>query len=737
MAYDLEALTEAFEPGVSAAGVPTPRASTHKLRSAWFQARESWPLREAPVRLLTRERARAAVELTAAGTAHEWSFMGPANVGGRMTCAVHHPTEADRLWAGAAGGGVWHSPDGGLTWSAQWHDEPTLNVGALAFDPDNPDVLYCGTGEANLSADSHPGVGLMRTLDAGASWNLLASAEAAGLPTRIGAVAVDPFDPRHLLVGGVRHAPGTPTGLFASTDGGASWAFVPIAGAGAFFCHDIRFTPHQRGLVLATITARGMQSGIWRSRDGGLGWEQLRGGLPAPDRINRTSLAMAPSDPDVIYAQMATPDPTDPNVSRVLGVFRTEDGGDNWRSIGGQHFAEERQMTYGNTIVVHPEDPNLVLCGGVDLHRTRDGGGHWEQVTRWNDKRGTPTYAHADHHALLMPASRPGVVYDFNDGGMDRSGDSGSTWQNRSSGLATNMFYDLEVAQTDGNFIAGGAQDNGTAVTVDGKPDTYFPIPPGGDGGWVVIDTQDAGRLFSSCQGMVVFRFRGGDPAGQRWKDVSPPEQQFKMWMVFLSLDGRHRGTLFTGSRRVWRTDDDGDTWQAVSAPLDGSDITAVEVARADRNRIYVGTENGGFFRSVDRGETWSGNLASTVLPGFLITRLQSRADNAEIVYATVANFGSRHVFRSIDGGETWTDVDRGNLPDAPVHSIALPADRPGRVYVCGDAGVFVTDDEDTGWSNLTGNLPNVMVVDLVYHERDHTLTAATYGRGIWRLQVD
>jgi photosystem II stability/assembly factor-like uncharacterized protein len=427
MAYDLAALSEPFERDTAGAGPPAPRASTHKLRSGWFQAREAWPFREAPVRLLTRERTRAAGEMAPAGTPHEWSFLGPANVGGRMTCAVHHPTDGERLWAGAAGGGVWHSPDGGRTWSAQWHDEPTLNVGSLAVDPADPDVIYCGTGEANLSTDSHPGVGLMRTLDAGASWHLLASAEAAGLPARIGALAVDPFDPR----------------------------------------------------------------------------------------------------------------------------------------------------------------------------------------------------------------------------------------------------------------------------------------------------------------------FRADDPAGQNWTKVSPPENQFKMWMVFLSLDSRHRGTLFTGSQRVWRTDDDGDTWTPVSAPLDGSDITAIEVSRADRERVYVGTENGGFFRSVDRGETWSGNLASTVLPGFLITRVQSRADDAEIVYATVANFGNRHVFRSTDGGLTWTDIDRGNLPDAPVHSIALPASRPGRVYVCGDAGVFVSDDEGVNWSNLTANLPNVMVVDLVHHEQDRTLTAATYGRGIWRLRID
>jgi photosystem II stability/assembly factor-like uncharacterized protein len=706
-------------------GVPTPRASTHKVRSAWFQARESWPLREPPVGLLTRERARAAVEVPASPGTAQWRPVGPANIGGRMTCAVCHPIAAERLWAGAAGGGVWRSVDAGRSWEPLWHDEPSLNVGALALDPQQPDTLYCGTGEANLSADSHPGMGLLRSLNAGTTWQLLAAADAVGLPRRIGALAVDPFDPEHLLAGGVAHVQGEASGLFVSLDGGVSWARVPFVGDSPYFCHDIRFQPGQQGLVYATISALGSKNGIWRSRDSGASWQQLRGGLPSPDLIGRTSLALAPSDPSVLYAQLS-------RKGTVLGVYRSADGGDTWASIGGAHFVGERQMSYNNAIVVHPEDAGWALCGGVDLHRTTDGGQRWEQVTHWDDERGTPHYAHADHHALVMPTARPGLVYDLNDGGMDCSTDGGSNWENRSNGLAANMFYDLEVAQTDSNMIAGGAQDNGTLATLDGQADSYFELT-GGDGGWVVIDPTDARHLFSTSQGMRIFRFRSTDG----WREVSPPEDQFEMWMVFLSMDSANRQTVFAGSRRVWRTRNDGDSWTPVSGSLDDSDITALEVARADSTRIYAATENGGIFRSTDGGSTWSDNLASTVLPGRTVTRVQSQADNADIVYATVANFGNSHVFRSSDGGLNWVDIDRGELPDAPLLSIALPASHPGRVYVCGDAGVFVLDDQGATWSNLTRNLPNVMVVDLVYHERDHNLTAATYGRSFWRLQVD
>jgi photosystem II stability/assembly factor-like uncharacterized protein len=709
----------------SSAGPPS-SATTHKARSAWFQARESWPLREAPVEMLAQERARAVTEVALATLSGGWSPVGPSNIGGRMTSVVCHPEIAERIWVGAAGGGVWRSSDAGKTWQGLWHDEPSLNVGSLAIDPANPNILYCGTGEANLSADSHPGVGVMRSLDAGTTWQLLAATATVGLPGRIGALAVDPFDPQHLLAGGVSHAQQDVTGLYVSVDGGLSWARQPLVGPAGYWCHAVRFHPERRGLIFVTISAQGSHNGIWRSSDGGAGWEQLGGGLPIPDLIGRSSLALAPSDPNVIYAQLE-------HRGGVLDIFRSDDAGDTWKGIGGAHFATERQMSYGNTIVVHPLDADFMLCGGVDLHRTEDGGQHWSRVTKWNDERGTPGYAHADHHALFMPADRPGWVYDLNDGGMDYSDDAGSTWENRSNGLATNMFYDVEVAATQGTFIAGGAQDNGTLATLDGQQNSYFELT-GGDGGWVVIDRTDPNHLFTTVQHMRMFRHRSSDG----WADVSPPEEDsVKPWMVFVAMDAANSTTLFTGSNRVWRTTDDGDTWTAVSEVLDGSDITAIDIARADSRRIYVGTENGGVFRSTDGGTTWSGNLASTVLPNRTVTRVYSRADNADVVYATVANFGNHHIFRSADGGLNWVDVDRGDLPDVPLLSLALPAAHPDRVYVCGDAGVFSSDDEGATWVNLTDNLPNVTVIDLVYHEEDRTLTAATYGRSIWRLPVD
>jgi photosystem II stability/assembly factor-like uncharacterized protein len=717
-------------------GPPKPRLSRHKKRSVWFQARASWPFREAPVHLLVRERNRAKAMLPAAAAA-QWESVGPTNIGGRMTSIICHPQNPDLIWAGAAGGGVWQSDDAGKTWRAIWRDQDILNIGSLAIDPAKPDVLYCGTGEANLSADSYPGVGLYRSTDGGASWALLAPSSTTGLPTRIGTIAVNPYDSNHLCVGGVgafeaSQLPNDFGGLYMSTDGGASWKRQPFVSANNYWCHAIVFDRVNRGVIFATVTEKGARSGIWMSRDGGATWSQCLKGLPPPEAFGRTSLALAPSDPKVVYAFAESEESAQSDL--LLGVFRSADGGKSWTEIGGDHFAKEGQISYGNTIAVHPKDPDRVICGGVDLHLTTDAGKTWKKVTRWDADRGQPHYAHADHHHLLIPEAAPDRIYDPNDGGLDVSDDGGLSWTNRSNGLAVTMYYDMDVSQSDPRQFGGGAQDNGTLVTETGRSDDFFEIL-GGDGGWMIYDPATADHLYASYYNMGIFRWRSG-----KWTDVSPPASKAEagsVWMVYIAMDPHDSRTVVTGSQRVWLTRNDGALWKPVSSVLDGSPISAIEISEADSKRIYVGTENGGFFRSKDGGKSWSSNLASADLPGHAITRIDStRKLGVNCVYLTVANFGHSHLFRSLDGGKSWQDMDGGQLPNVPHHAVVIHPDNPTTVYVGNDAGVFVSTDAGVSWMNMTSNLPNATVIDLVLQKKESALYAATYGRSLWRARL-
>jgi photosystem II stability/assembly factor-like uncharacterized protein len=738
------AAKSAEEPEVVLVSVPrtkrklhSARLTSHKARSRWFQARAAWPVREAPVNKLLFERLRVAKSLAVPrNVVAHWECIGPTNIGGRITSLVCHPKHPERIWAGAAGGGVWHSKDGGENWASCWNDQDILNIGALAIDPKNPDTIYCGTGEANLSLDSYPGVGLYNSKDAGRTWQLLASTERSGVPRGIGAIAIDPFDSKHLLIGGVgfaevSYAGKSLGGLYSSFDSGVSWERETLVSDQNYWCHSIVFHPTKRRTIFATFTEQGSRSGIWRTTDGGRHWSHLTKGLPPSARFGRTSLGISRSKPQIIYAIAA--DESSESSDLMLGVFRSANGGETWKEISGNHFDNEGQMSYGNTIVVHPTNPNYVICGGVDLHCTKDAGESWRRITRWELNRGDAKYAHSDHHVILMPLSDPGLVYTGNDGGVDRSEDGGSHWKNCSNDLAITMFYDLDVAPSNGDVYGGGAQDNGTIITKNGAPTSFIQIYEG-DGGWIVFDPKDPNHVYCSVYNLDIRRFHG-----KVHKNVSPrasASERESVWMCFITMDPADPNTVFTGSYRVWRTRNDGENWYAVSPKLDGSSISAIEVAPGNSKRIYVATENGGFFRSRDGGDTWSPNLSSSTLPGHTITRLESHPKDADLVYATVANFGHSHVFRTKNGGVTWEDVDFGQLPDVPHHAVVIRNDELDKVYVANDAGVFMLDTASGIWLNLTKNLPNAMVVDLVYHEKDCTLSAATYGRSIWRLKM-
>ena len=273
------------------------RLSHHKVRSRWFQARNAWPVREAPVHTLIRERERAAKALApASNIASSWECVGPTNIGGRITSLICHPQQPDRLWVGSAGGGVWHSNDEGRTWQSCWSDQDILNIGSLAIDANNPGTIYCGTGEANLSADSYPGVGLYKSSDGGKTWQLLTSTEKNAIPKRIGIIAIDPFDSKHILLGGVGLSEVSATGkdfggMYVSFDSGITWKRLTFISAQNYWCHSIVFHPQKKGTIYASFTEQGSRSGIYRSVDGGSKWEQLTKGLPVPAFFGRTSLA--------------------------------------------------------------------------------------------------------------------------------------------------------------------------------------------------------------------------------------------------------------------------------------------------------------------------------------------------------------------------------------------------------------------------------------------------------------
>ncbi|MBY0506706.1 MAG: hypothetical protein K2X03_22495 [Bryobacteraceae bacterium] len=722
-------------------------------RSQWFSDRSAQPGHEADVSALVGARA-------AGNPAIRWESLGPFNVGGRATSLVVDPREPRRVWLGSAAGGVWVSSDSGKTWESVWDDDLVQNIGALALDPRAPHSLFVGTGEANLTLDSYPGTGLYQS--AGGGWALIGGTQRADtgdpLPSRIGAIAIDHVSPRgHILLGSASTVRSEPAGLYEGhelADGSWEWkaisgfvfggdpqSQVPVRASVPYRCHSVLFHP-ERSEAIVSVNLRGWRSGLWRCCDGE--WQQLTKGLPPSEAFGRVSLARAPSDPDVLWAYAGH------RREGMLGVFFSRNGGDTWHATGEDYFAQQRSTHYNNCIAVHPQHPDQVICGGQDLHRSTDGGQTWEQITEFNLPPHDPHYAHADHHALAITPD--GWVYDANDSGLAFSENFGASWQTREAGLVTTMFYDLDVAPTHAEVISGGAQDNGTLVHNLNTPKGLFSRVLSGDGGWTVFNPDDASHLWGSSQHINIAVANNG-----RFRDATPDgldeEETGEVWMSYLAMDtsaGRAQPRpVLLGTTRIWKTIDNGVSWKPASPVLDGSTVTAIEIADANPRFVYAGTQRGGVFRSVDGGNYWSENLAGVDLPYRLITRMESHPQNHRHVLLTIAatppaQKGAErraygHVFLSLDAGLTWRNANPDlRLPNVPHTSLAFETVAPFRAFVGTDIGVFAGrwDGAKYAWENVSGTLPNVIVTDLVYHRGAQALFAATYGRGIYRLDV-
>ncbi len=771
--------------------------TTHKPRSAWFHGSTAFPLREANSREVERR-----MYLDPSAGPQGWEPMGPSNFAGRVTALAIHP-KTRMLFVATAGGGIWRTPDLGKTWVppplalnppighknpsyAQVRSWPSNAVGSLAIDPHNPDHIFCGMGEANGSADNYPGCGIFHSLDGGETWHILAYSDDTGLPRRIGALAVDPGNPKHIRAGGATHNLADPAGLFFSKDGGITWSVENFFNK-SYDCHAVVFGAG--ATIFAAVDARGAGNGIWRSPKPGAKeqeWQGILAGLPDKIQFGRTSLAVAPSHPKTVYALAGN------RHGGVLGVFRSDNGGDSWREIGGRHFRDEQQTSYTNCIAVHPEDPDFVVAGGLDVHVSRNGGKTWVHASDGGALPGTPQAVHDDQHALVV--LKDGTIITGSDGGVYVSSNSGKSWSPRLHGMQTTMFYALDVAPTNPNAMGGGCQDNGTLVRDDRDPPGHFRNVIGGDGIWLVYDREEAQNIFGGYHEAHIFRHRLGER--DLWVNITPPihraERKVKA-IVVMAIDplrrkGRRYKYVYLGTNRIWRTADWGKSWKPVSPDFDGTAVSAIAIAPDDPDYLMVGTNGGGIYRSTDGAKTWSENFAGAEIPPRMITSIEiftrpgppSNPRQPQLSTRALCTVGATglgrvpvpklfhpekgselmrlaysHVFACLGHGDYgWKDADGGQLPDVAYRCCAFETRPPYRTFLGGDFGVMMSDPggfealeqsfnlsnipvaEKFDWRNISGNLPNVIVTGLVYHHDEKTLYAGTYGRGIWRLKL-
>lgn len=694
-----------------------------------------------------------------------WTFLGPGNIGGRTRPLIIDPANPDILYAGAVSGGVFKTTDGGAHWIPTGDLMANLAVNSLAMA--DSQTLYAGTGEGYFREDIRGtamairGDGIFVTHDAAASWTQLPSTKNNDDFHWVNDLAVSAHDPHRIYAA-------TRTGVWRSNDEGATWKRVlPTTVKGG--CLDLALRAGTDGDYLFASCGVFEQATVYRSKNAESddAWTPVL----SPDGMSRTSIAIAPSNPSIVYALAAQ------NPSQVLlGVYRSEHDGDpnTWTlqqsrdgdsvgslilenptsatdsicSDGQQHNSTVPMGWHCNTIAVDPLDPNRVWAAGVDLFRSDDGGKTWGIASFWWD----PSSSHADHHSINFDP-RYGTSNErmivTNDGGVYRTDNARAAiatgpkatcdqrgtsvvWTSLNHNYGGTQFYHGAVTN-DGTQFFGGAQDNGTLWGATAAGSDSWQMIWGGDGGYVAIDPNRQFVVLCESQGGAIVRTADGF-TGHFQSYINPSSDTFLFITPFF-FDPNNTLRLWTGGTRMLRRDSPSATWTSASKTFDGQ-ITSIAIAPGNSSLVLAGTTTGSIYRSTtattDSSATWP-----NVHPrdGWL-SSLAFDPTNANIVYATYALFGGAHVWRSIDAGVTWTAIDNG-IPDIAAHSLAVDPANPSTLYLGTDLGIFVSTDNGASWSH-DDTLPSVITewVTIARGQRGPALYAFTHGRGVWRMEL-
>jgi photosystem II stability/assembly factor-like uncharacterized protein len=646
-----------------------------------------------------------------------WVVVGPTNGAGRMTAIAPHPTVMGTLYAGADGGGVWKTTDAGNSWVTLTDSINNLKVGALAVAPSSPSTIYLGTG-----SEHGRGIGLLKSTDAGATWIFPATVVA----NRFFRISVHPTNPNDLVIG-------TDFGGLRSTDGGTTW--TTVLSNQLYGIDIVRDPTNSQILYAAAIGCDSICGGqVRKSTDGGATWVLKSSGLVGQG-ASYMAIAINPSNPLVLYTSFSAYD----NGNTVSHIYKTTDGAESWSDLTGVSGEPSVnnymgfQAYHDNTIIVSPTNPNVVIAGGIFYIRSTNGG------TTWAIPPFTGDGVHADATDLRYQGS---TIYIANDGGIWSTSDNGETAVARNAGLATREYYAMTNDEVNRNRIFAGSQDNGTDRHLDSGGTAWVNVF-GGDGFDCAVSPNVPSIAYWSIQYGLLFRTKDAANASTSTfaNAVEPfyPTGEQADFGTLLTMDTSKPSTLYTGTYRVWRTTDGGDSWIPLpTTTTDGSfwthsysDISAIAVSRNNSALLLVSKRNGGtVFRSTNGGTSWTRSEN-----GFLsANNLEIDPNNSTIAYAAVLDYSGNSVYMSTNGGISWAPRGTG-LPSFPAQVVRVnPSD--SNILYCGtDAGVYRSTDQGLTWARYGTGLPSVDIDDLRILEDGSLLRVATYGRGVWEIQ--
>lgn len=686
-----------------------------------------------------------------------WRLVGPYR-GGRVLAVSGVFGDAHTYYFGGAGGGVWKSTDGGLTWHPLTDKTKGMSpsIGAIAVAPSDANVIYAGTGEACIRGDITDGNGVYKSIDAGKTWTF------SGLrDTRaIGRIAVHPKNPDIAYVAALGHpfGPNPERGIYRTTDGGKTWTKVLFKDESSGGI-DLALDPANPNVIFASLwqarrTPWGMDSGgpgsgLYRSTDGGATWKHLTGhGLPE-GTLGRIGVAVAYSG-NRVWALVE---------ADKGGLFRSDDGGDTWTLTNSDRQYRQRAFYYTH-VFADPRNADGVYVLNTGMYRSNDGGKTFRPIR----------VPHGDNHGLWIDPSDPNRMIESNDGGANVSTNGGASWTGQAN-QPTAQFYHIATDNRFPYYLYGSQQDNssvGIASAAPGGIDrTSWYAVGGGESGYIAPDPRDPEIVYAGSYGGEITRY---DHHTGETKNVTPwpinpigaaaADQKYRFqWTEPIVFSPHDPKTLYFAAQVLFKSSDEGMSWQIISPDLTRNDKskqaasggpitkdnTGVEVydtifsvveSPLQKDLIWAGSDDGLVHVTTDGGKNWSDVTPKAMPEWGTVSMIEASPSAAGTAYVTAQRHKmddfAPYIFKTTDFGKTWTRISNGLPADAFVHAVRQDRKRKGLLYAGTERGVFFSWDDGANWQSLQGNLPVSPVYDILVHDND--LIAATHGRAFWVL---
>jgi photosystem II stability/assembly factor-like uncharacterized protein len=678
-----------------------------------------------------------------------WRNIGPFR-GGRALAVSGVPGDSRTFYMGTVGGGVWKTGNAGRTWAPIMDSQPVASIGAIAVAPSESSTVYVGSGEADMRSNIQHGNGMYKSTDAGATWARIGLEDSR----QIGHILIDPHNPGTLLVAALGHAyaPNDTRGVYRSVDGGATWTrtLFKDRDTGAI---DLASDPTMRTVYASLWQTRrppwsvyppsyGPGSGLYKSTDGGVTWNQLQGhGFPS-EGLGKIGLAVAPSDPKRVYAIVD---------AKAGGLYRSDDGGENWR-LADKDFRLWDRGWYFCHVTVDPRNADVVYIADTAFYRSTDGG------TSFTAIKGSPDGD--DFQGLWVDPTEPARMILTSDQGATISIDGAKTWSSWFN-QPTAQFYHVATDNAFPYRLYGAQQDSGAAMIVSRSAHAgieerdWRPINAGGESGTIATDPRDTNLVYGSNTAVREYL----DTAQTR--TVSPTTARAGVWRAEwtqpLALGPDH--ALYTANQVVFRSRDNGAHWQTISRDLSRPhagvpatlDPTTAKDADSPEPRgvvyslapsplrasvLWAGTDDGLVHLTRDGGKTWRNVTPPAVTPWSHVDTIEASRFDERTAYVAVDRHrlddDTPYLYVTHDAGRTWRAAVSGIGPTSHVWVVREDPRRRGLLYAGTETGVYVSFDDGAAWQSLRLNMPVVSVHDISVHGDD--LAIATHGRAFWIL---